>query len=175
MEEALSTKEHAFPGDAAGAARGLRLWIWIVGAALLTLVLNVAIHVLYMVVYGYVLAPGRPEHHYEEHAQATAPYFSMVVGFALMFLAARTVGRRAPAGRAVFAAVSVAGVYTAVDGGILLAVGFDARIAVLASLSALCKLLGAYLGGRAAEKAATDRRMRENREPGIVQGTDPVR
>lgn len=132
-------------------------WAWILGSALIVMVLNVAAHVAYMVLYGHVLNPGHPVSHYTDHANRSAPYSSMIVGFALMFLAGRFVGKRAAEDRILRSAVGVAVVYTVIDVAILVAVGVSAEMALLATISAICKFAGAYLGGRSAlgQRAST--------------------
>ena len=66
-------------------ARGLA----VVGLALLVMALNVGASVLYMVLYGYVIAPGHDDAHYDAHVQVAAPWSSVIVGIPLMFFAAR--------------------------------------------------------------------------------------
>lgn len=137
---------------------GKRVWPWILGSALVVMVLNVAVHVAYMVLYGYVLSPGHPESHYTEHAQFSAPYSSMIVGFFLMFLAGRFVGNRAAENRVIRSAVGVAVTYTVIDVAILAAAGVGGEMALLAGISAVFKFAGAFLGGRSALKRTRDAR-----------------
>src|SRR5215203_5958587 len=65
---------------------------WLVGVALLVLVVNVAVSVLYMVVYGHLIDPGHEEQYYRDHINVAAPYCSIVAGIPLMFLAGWWVG-----------------------------------------------------------------------------------
>ncbi len=46
---------------------------WLVGVAILVLVVNVALSILYMVVYGYLIDPGHEEQYYHYHVQVVAP------------------------------------------------------------------------------------------------------
>ena len=62
---------------------------WLVGVALLVLVVNVAVSILYMVVYSYLIDPGHEEQYYLNHIEVAAPYCSIVAGIPLMFLAGR--------------------------------------------------------------------------------------
>lgn len=115
----------------------------LVGVALLVMVLNVAMSIVYMVVYGYLINPGHPKAYYEEHIQAAAPYCSIVAGMPLMFLAGLWV---AGWGGGVKAALVVWLAYALIDLGVVLAAGMTAKIAVLFTVSFLTKLGAAYLG-----------------------------
>ena len=135
---------------------------WLVGVALLVLVLNVAVSILYMVVYGHLIDPGHEEQYYKDHIKVAAPYCSIVAGIPLMFLAGRWVGGWWERDFAVKAALIVWLAYVLIDIGVLLAEGLTARIAVLFAVSFLTKLAAVYLGalveGRPAYRnAAPDR------------------
>ena len=56
------------------------------GLALGVMAVNVAISILYMVVYSYAIDPGHEKAYYEAHVQIAAPYCSIVAGIPLMFL-----------------------------------------------------------------------------------------
>jgi hypothetical protein len=53
---------------------------------------NVAVSILYMVVFSHLVDPGHEEQHYRDHIQVAAPYCSIVAGMPLMFLAGWWVG-----------------------------------------------------------------------------------
>jgi hypothetical protein len=53
---------------------------WLVGVALLVMIVNVVVSVLYMVVYSYVIDPGHDKQYYDDHIQIAAPYCSIVAG-----------------------------------------------------------------------------------------------
>ena len=59
----------------------------LVGVSLIVMVANVAISVLYMVVYSYWIDPGHDNKYYQEHIQIAAPYCSIIAGIPLMFAA----------------------------------------------------------------------------------------
>jgi hypothetical protein len=124
----------------------------LVGVALLVLVVNVALSVLYMVVYGHLIDPGHDERYYQDHVQVAAPYCSIVAGIPLMFLAGRWVGRWWEGGFAVKAALTVWLAYALIDFSVLLAAGPTTRIAVLFAVSILTKLGAAYLGALVAAR-----------------------
>lgn len=126
----------------------------IVGVALLVLVVNVAVSILYMVVFSYLIDPGHEEQYYRDHIQAAAPYCSIVAGMPLMFLAGWWVGGWWEREFAVKAALLVWLAYVVIDMGVLLAAGLTPRIAVLFAVSFLTKLAAAYLGALVAGRRA---------------------
>ena len=127
---------------------------WLAGAALLVLVVNVAVSVLYMVVYGHVIDPGHEEQYYRDHIKVAAPYCSIVAGIPLMFLAGWWVGGWWEVGFAVKAALTVWVVYFLVDLAAILAAGMTKKIAVLFAISFLTKLAAVYLGALVASRPA---------------------
>ena len=128
-------------------------WVWIIPAAIAVLIANVAIHILYMVVYSFVINPGQDPAHYQAHAQASGPYSSIVVGMPLMFLACRWIGRKFAARFVITSALLVWLVYFLIDITAVLFAGelFQARM-VFDCSSLVTKLAAAYLGGLAARK-----------------------
>lgn len=127
-------------------------WWLAIPFALGVMILNVLIHVLYMVVYGYVIDPGHDEAYYQAYAQLRAPYSSIVAGMPLMFLAGRWIGTKFPKGNSVKAALLVWLVYFLIDFAVVVAVGALAQIALLFVASFATKLVAAYLGGLFAQK-----------------------
>ena len=111
------------------------------GLALGVMAVNVAISILYMVVYSYVIDPGHEKAYYEAHVQVAAPYCSIIAGIPLMFLVGWWVGMRP--------AMFVWMVYALVDLAILAGSGLTSRIGALAAVSLLTKLASAYLGALA--------------------------
>ena len=127
-------------------------WWLAVPFALGVMVLNVVIHVLYMVVYGYLINPGHDEAYYQAYAELSAPYSSIIAGTPLMFLAGRWIGSKFSKGNSVKAAVLVWLVYFLIDFAVVAAVGALAEIALLFAISFATKLAGAYLGGLSSQK-----------------------
>lgn len=122
----------------------------LIGVAILVLIVNVAMSFLYMVVYGYLINPGHPKEFYDQHAQAAAPWCSIVAGIPIVFLAAWWVsGWTAlsdPSG--VKAALAVWLSYAIIDLAIVLAVGgVTPKLALLIAISLITKLGAAYVGG----------------------------
>ena len=108
------------------------------GLALGVMVVNVAISILYMVVYSYVIDPGHQKEHYEAHVKIAAPYCSIVAGIPLFFLVGWWVGA--------WPAILVWTVYAVVDLAVFAASGQASKIGVLVAVSLLTKLAAAYLG-----------------------------
>lgn len=129
-------------------------WLWIIPAAIAVLVINVAIHILYMAAYSYLINPGRDAGHYQAHAQSSTPYSSIIVGMPLMFLVCRSIGRRFEARLSVVAALLVWLLYFLIDITVLVFAGELGRLALLFVISFVTKLAAAYLGGLAARKHA---------------------
>ena len=119
---------------------------WLVGVALLVMIVNVAVSILYMVVYGHLIDPGHEEQYYHDHIKVAAPYCSIVAGIPLMFLAGWWVGGWWESNFAVKAALAVWLAYALIDIGVLVAAGLTARIAVLFAVSFLTKLAAVYMG-----------------------------
>lgn len=127
-------------------------WVLIIPAAIAVLILNVAIHVLYMVVYSYLINPGHDVAHYEAHAKFSAPYSSIVFGIPLMFLVCRWLGRKFAAGFSLTAALLVWLVYFLIDITVLVFAGGLGTVALLFTISFATKFAAAYVGGLAARK-----------------------
>jgi hypothetical protein len=131
----------------------------LVGVAILVMVLNVGISIMYMVVYGHLINPGHPKEFYAEHVKVAAPYCSIVAGIPLMFLAGLWIagwGGGSSGSLGVKAALVVWLSYALFDLGILLAAGgMTARLAVLVVVSLLTKLAAAYAGAMVAAHYAS--------------------
>jgi hypothetical protein len=129
---------------------------WIIGAAILVLVINVAVSILYVAVYSYLINPRHDEQYYQEYAQIAAPYSSIIAGMPLMFLICWLVGSWWEADFAIKAALLVWLVYAVIDVLVLVAggmsTGLPARMILLAAISIITKLAAAYLGGLVASR-----------------------
>lgn len=123
----------------------------IVGAAVVVLVVNVAISVLYMVVFSYVIDPGHDNAFYQTHAEFAAPYSSIIAGMPLMYFAARWIGRRAPIGSAMTDGLGVWLAYAVIDLAVVIPAA-TARLIPLVTISSLTKLGAAYVGALAARR-----------------------
>jgi hypothetical protein len=108
------------------------------GLAIGVMAVNVAISILYMVVYSYVIDPGHDKAYYEAHVKIAAPYCSIVAGIPLMFLVGWWVGLRP--------ALVVWLVYTLIDIAAFASTGPTLRMGALVAVSLLTKLASAYVG-----------------------------
>lgn len=130
---------------------------WLVGVAILVLIANVAVSVLYMVIYSHVIDPGHDQAYYDAHIQAAAPYCSIVAGIPLMFLAGWRVSRWWQGRFAKKSALTVWLAYAIIDLAIILAAGAASSIGLLVAISLITKLAAVYFGSTFA-----------NRPPGAV-------
>ena len=112
------------------------------GLALGVMAVNVALSILYMVVYSHVIDPGHEKAYYEAHVRIAAPYCSIAAGIPLMFLVGWWMGMRP--------AVFVWLVYAVVDVAALAGSGLTGRMGALVAVSLITKLVSAYLGALAA-------------------------
>jgi hypothetical protein len=119
---------------------------WLAGTALLVMVANVVVSILYMIVYSYLIDPGHDQQYYEAHIQAAAPYCSIVAGIPLMFLAGYWLSGWWNGKFAVHSALTVWLVYVLIDFAALAGAGFSYRIAVLFAVSFATKLAAIYVG-----------------------------
>lgn len=125
----------------------------LIGVALLVLISNVLVSILYMVLYGHVIDPGHDPKYYQDHIQMAGPYCSIVAGIPIMFLAGWWVAgwwRRVLKLRGAFL-VWLA--YTVIDLSILLIAGLSLGIGVLFVISFATKLAAAYWGASIRLKA----------------------
>ena len=129
----------------------------LVGVAILVLVANVAVSILYMVVYGHLIDPGHEEQYYHDHIKVAAPYCSIIAGIPLMFLAGWWVGSWWKGEFAVKAGLLVWLTYALIDIGVLLASGLTPGIAILFAVSFLTKLAAVCLGALVARRRAQKR------------------
>lgn len=123
--------------------QGIR-WGAAVGGAVLAEVAQVTAAVLWVAIYSHLLNPGQPMTVYEQHAQASGPWVSIIAGFPIFYFASRWIAKSLPTALALF------GVFLAIDVLLLLLMGGQAASAILwlSGLSYATKLLACYLGGR---------------------------
>lgn len=129
-------------------------WWLAIPFALGVMFFNVAISVLYVLVYSLFINPGQDQAFYQEHAQVTAPYSSIIAGIPLMFLAGRWIGYMFPKANSVKAALAVWLVYFLIDFAVIAAAGALMEIALIFTVSFVTKLAAAYVGGLTAQKRA---------------------
>jgi hypothetical protein len=114
----------------------------------LVLVANVALSIVYMVIYGHLIDPGHEESYYQDHIQVAAPYCSILAGMPLMFLAGWWVAGWWQCEGGLRAGFIVWLVYFLIDLAVVLAAGITPQVAGLVFVSFLTKLLAVWIGGR---------------------------
>lgn len=120
-------------------------WLKIVGWALLIHIILIAISFLEVFIYS-LFKPGQEESFYQEHAQLTAPYVSLIFGFFLFFFVLRMFARKRFDQR-IAIALGLPIVYTITDFIIVQWAGVNwSEHLLIFMVSAFFKLLGALLG-----------------------------
>lgn len=119
---------------------------WLAGVALLVMVANIAVSIVYMFIYGYLIDPGHEKEYYDAHVQIAAPYCSIVAGIPLMFLAGLWISGWWDAKFPTESAITVWLIYAAIDVTVVLAAGVTSRMAILVTISMLTKLAAVYAG-----------------------------
>jgi hypothetical protein len=128
---------------------------WLIGIAVVVMIVNVALSVLYMVVYSYVIDPGHEAGYYDAHIQIAAPYCSIVAGIPLMFLAGWWVGRWWRGQFAFKSALIIWFVYAVIDVAIMLGAGLTSKMAIFVAVSVLTKVAAVYAGALFANSSRT--------------------
>jgi hypothetical protein len=121
---------------------------WLAGIAVLVMIANIAVSILYMVVYSYLIDPGHDAQYYNDHVQAAAPYCSIVAGIPLMFFAGWWISGWWQGEFAVKSALCVWLIYAIVDLAVMLSAGLNPTLAVLVAISLITKLAAVYAGAR---------------------------
>ena len=127
----------------------LRRLLQILGATLLVLVINVAISVLWVAIYSYLIEPGHDVAFYEAYAQVSAPYSSIIAGMPLVYLFGRWVARWGEREAPVRNAMTLWALYAGIDLVITGAAGAIGRLVPFIAVSIATKGLAAYLAGKA--------------------------
>ena len=123
----------------------------LVGCALGVMAANVAITILYMVVYSHVINVGHEKAYYDAHVEIAAPYCSIVAGIPLMFFVGLWVGGW-DVTLAVQSALIIWLTYAVIDLTIVALSGPTLRIGVLVAISLLTKLIAVYCGALVASR-----------------------
>ena len=118
----------------------------LIGVAWLVLISNVAVSVLYMVLYGHVIDPGHDPKYYQDHIQIAGPFCSIVAGIPIMFFAGWWVAGWWHRALSYRGAILVWVAYTAIDLSILLIAGLSLGVGILFVVSFATKLAAVYGG-----------------------------
>ena len=128
----------------------------LIGVALLVLISNVTVSILYMVLYGHVIDPGHDPKYYQDHIQMAGPYCSIVAGIPIMFVAGWWVAGLWRQVLRFRGALLVWLAYTIIDLSILLIAGLSLGVGVFFVISFATKLAAAYWGASVRLKALMD-------------------
>lgn len=118
-------------------------WGAAICGALLAEIAQIAAAFVWVAIYSYLINPGQAMAAYEQHAQASGPWVSIIAGFAIFYAASRWIARSIPTALALFA------IFLAIDLTLFVFVSanLSAILIALAGASYLTKLLACYLGG----------------------------
>jgi len=119
----------------------------LVGLALLVMITLVAISILEVALYSYLVNPGQETSAYEAHAESSAPFISGIFGFIVFFLIARHWKKKGY--HNVFQLIILFPlVYVALDIVVLLLAGTEqwSSFILIFILANGAKFLGSYLG-----------------------------
>jgi hypothetical protein len=119
-------------------------WLRAIGGAVLAEAAQIAAAFLWVAVYSYIINPGQPLAVYQQHAQDSGPWVSIIAGFVIFYAVSRWIARSVPTAIALFVAFLI------IDGLLLILASPDASVSLfaLAGASYATKLLACYAGGR---------------------------
>lgn len=120
-------------------------WLRITAWAVLIHVILIALSFLEVFIFS-LMNPGQDQDFYREHAQWSGPYVSIIFGFVLFFLIARSLTRKYPHHR-LFIILALPVVYTIMDFALVQGYGVDwEQHYFIFLLSFIIKALGGILG-----------------------------
>jgi hypothetical protein len=119
-------------------------WVAAICGALIAEGVLIASSFVWVAIYSYVVNPGQPFAAYQQHAQISGPWVSILVGIPVFYALSRWVARNLPT-----AMVMLAFVLTIDIAILVLAATSEIPIAMVV-VSYLSKLVASYLGGRQA-------------------------
>jgi hypothetical protein len=149
-----TSQANAFASQPSASPPFLKRAGWVLLGTLAVMFANVLLHILYMVAYSYLIHPGEAQQFYEQHAQDSGPYSSIVAGLPLMYCGARWIAAKAGGSSPMRTALALAAAYCLIDIAVIVAMGSLSELAPVVAVSYASKFLGAYLGGRAVSAAA---------------------
>jgi hypothetical protein len=150
VDRARNVKPHDTAGDILAAMKSTRVrWPAALAGAIIAEVAQVAAAFAWVAIYSYAINPGQPVATYEQYAQLSGPWVSVLAGGPIFYLASRRVAKNTPTALALF------GIFFVLDLGLLLASSQNGTAVpwAMASLSYSTKLVACYLGGAHAQRA----------------------
>lgn len=131
--------------------RSKSFWFLPLPGAVLVLVLNLAAHVLYVILYSHVINPGHELVYYEQHAIVSAPYVTSIVGFPSMILVCWQIAKRTPKKYRHVTALSVPVIYLVIDTMIVVLMDQLSMFGLLFAISYAPYIVGAFIGLKLAQ------------------------
>ncbi len=126
-------------------------WFLPLPGAVLVLALNLAAHIVYVIFYSYLINPGHDVADYQQHAIASAPYVTFIVGFPVTIFVCWAIARRTPRRYAYAMALLVPVVYLLLDTVLLLVMNHLSYFGLLFAISYAPYLVAAVIGARLAQ------------------------
>ncbi len=133
-------------------AMTVRHLLKLLGAAVLYMVVNVGVSVLYVAIYASLINPGQPPEFYTEYARVASPYSTIFAGMPLLFLWCWWLSRRWTLPFARRSVVGIWIIYVVMDLTITISAGMTGRLAVFTTISLVTKLIAALLGAQVGAK-----------------------
>jgi len=121
-------------------------WLKIIGWAILIHIILIVISVLEVTIYAMIINPDQEQVVYEQHAQLTAPFITIILGIILFFFIARILVHKRYAKRKLIG-IALPLTYIILDIFILVISGTDwAKLYLVFIISFLTKFLASYIG-----------------------------
>ena len=136
--------------------RSKRFWLLPLPGAAFVMALNLAAHILYMIVYSHVIDPGHELVAYQQHAVASAPYVTSIVGFPSMIFVSWQIAKRTPRNYRYVTALSVAVIYLLMDTTIIVLMDQLSQFGLLFAISYAPYIVAAFIGSRLAQGSSSD-------------------
>ena len=130
--------------------RSKNFWFLPFPGAALVMVLNLAAHILYVIVYSHVINPGHQLEDYQQHAITSAPYVTSIVGFPAMILVCWQIAKRTPKNYRYVTALAVPVIYLVMDTIIVVLMDQMSKFGLLFAISYAPYIVGAFIGLRLA-------------------------
>lgn len=127
-------------------------WLKLIGWALLIHIILIALSILEVVIFSALIEPGQQPTYYEEHAQLTAPYISIIFGIILFFFISRLLVKKRYNQRKLIGLILPA-IYIVMDLVILLLSDTDwGQQHLIFMISFITKILASYIGATTIKK-----------------------
>ena len=127
-------------------------WLKLLGWAILIHIILIVLSILEVVAYSTIINPGHEQSFYEQHAQTTAPYISIIFGIILFFFISRLLVKKRYYNRQVIA-LALPITYIIIDIIIMLLSNSDWGQQYLAFIvSFVTKILASYIGATSVRK-----------------------